>query len=80
MEAVVHAAEGTGQAVRIPDVADVELEPRVRVPLPHVVLLLLVPAEYPHLANIRLQEPAQDRVTERARSAGDEQHLVFKHL
>ena len=47
--------------------------------MPHVVLLLLVPAEDANLTDIRVQEPADDGIAERPGATRNQQYFVFKH-
>ena len=60
-----------------PHVSNIELDligilgiPRL-ILMPHIILLLLIPAEDPYLPDIRAQEPLQHRIPERPGAAGD---------
>ena len=74
VKAVVDTAKRGVQAPSVPYVTEIELELWTAELLPHVVLLLLVPAEDPDLANVRLEKSLENGVTKRAGAAGDQEY------
>ena len=85
VEHIVHALHRVLQRALVPHVADIKFNlvrhlrhPRLEV-VPHIVLLLLVAAEDPDLANISPQETVQHRIAKAPGTAGDEQGFVLEN-
>jgi len=76
----VHPRQGLLEAVDAPDIPDVELEARIAVQMPHVVLLLFVAREDADLPNVAFQKTAKHRVAKTASAAGDEECTGFRHI
>lgn len=84
MEHIVHAPEGWGDGAVVPHIADVEFDflraggTGQLIGVAHVVLLFLVAGENADLPDIRGQKAVQNRMTEGASAARDEEDFIFK--
>src|SRR6516225_8860272 len=76
MEDEVDSTCGVEDACIVAHVADIVFQLVAAIELALVVLLLLVTAENPYLADIRVEERTQHSVAEGAGSAGDQQDLA----
>ncbi|MCY1554454.1 hypothetical protein D9M68_910280 [compost metagenome] len=80
MKHVVDAMHCLGDAIKIADVTNMELELLVVQRDAHVLLLFLVATEDPDLSHVGIEKTTQHRVAERAGTSGDQQGLASKHL
>ena len=85
VEHIVHALHRVLQRALVPHVTNIKFNlvrhlrhPRLEV-VPHIVLLLLIAAEDPDLANISPQKTVQHRIAKAPGTAGDEQGFVFEN-
>ena len=77
MEHEVHAMHSLQNAIVVPHIAEVELHCGVLQPTPHVVLLLLIPAEDPDLAKANLGCHVDNGVAKGAGSTGNQKRLSY---
>ena len=75
----IYAWHGLLYAVQLPHVPDVELEFRITVIVPHIILLLFVSGKDADLRDISFEQAPQDCIAEAACTAGDEQGFVLEH-
>ena len=84
MEHIVHPAKRRGDGAVVPHIADVEFDflraggTGQLIGVAHVVLLFLVAGENANFPDVRGQKAVQNRVTERAGPARDEEDFIFK--
>src|ERR1700733_5804722 len=78
MKHKVHAAHCIQNAVVVPHIAEVKLHRSVLEPAPHIILLLLIPAENPDLAKANLASHVDDGIAKGSRSTGDQKGLPNK--